>query len=145
MRLIRCDRCRKEIQPVLTDNRIGYVALNIRDLNTDDLIDGNPFEHADFCPECMREIEAFIRNVPKKEDPEMSETELINKILEGGGQPAQTAGKPKKKQPIDKGKIGALWDGKWSIKDIAEEMKCSDERVRQVLKELGKYPAKEEE
>ena len=84
MRLIRCDRCGKEIQPVLTDNRIGYVALNIKDLNTDDLIDGNPFEHADFCPECMKEIEAFIRKAPTQQDPEMSETELINKILEGG-------------------------------------------------------------
>lgn len=143
MRLIRCDRCRKEIQPVLTDNRIGYVALNIRDLNTDDLIDGNPFEHADFCPGCMKEIEAFIRKAPTQQDPEMSETELINSSK--GGQSGPAAGKAKKRPAIDKGKIGALWDGQWSVKAIAEEMKCSDERVRQVLKELGKYPTKEEE
>ena len=63
MRVIRCDRCLREIHPAQV-NRIGYVAINWRIIETDDLEDGNPFERCDFCPDCMKEIEEFIRMCP---------------------------------------------------------------------------------
>ena len=59
MRVIRCDRCGREIHPAQI-NKIGYVALNWRLIDTDDLEDGNPYEHCDFCPDCMEEIKSFI-------------------------------------------------------------------------------------
>ena len=43
--------------------------------------------------------------------------------------------KPKKGRKVDTGKIKALYDGKWSIKAIADEMKCSEQTVRNVIKE----------
>lgn len=55
-RIIRCDRCHKDIK---TDV-VGYIAWNRRDVITDDLILGNPFEHMDFCEKCMNEIKDFI-------------------------------------------------------------------------------------
>lgn len=68
MRLIRCDRCHKEILPAQI-NRIGYVALNWRHILTDDLEDGNPYEHCDFCPECMKAISDFIETNPVAVSP----------------------------------------------------------------------------
>lgn len=55
-RIIRCDRCRKDVKA----DTVGYIAWNRRDVKTDDLIDGNPFEHMDFCEKCMLEIKDFI-------------------------------------------------------------------------------------
>lgn len=139
MRLIRCDRCRKEIDPVLVD-KIGYVALNWRDLQTDDLEDGNPYEHCDFCPDCMAEIKNFIERThpaaaEQAPDPEPEPVK-----------PAPAADKKKPgRKPIDKGKIGALWDGNWKIEAIAEEMNLSTAQVWKVLHELRKISKTEAE
>ncbi len=135
MRVIRCDRCLREIHPAQV-NRIGYVAINWRTIETDDLEDGNPFERCDFCPDCMKEIEEFIRMCPPipvpAPDPEQK--------------PAAAADKKKPgKKPLDKGKIGALYDANWTMKDIASEMNCSEERVRQILHELGKITKDKED
>lgn len=68
MRLIRCDRCHKEILPAQI-NKIGYVALNWRHIQTDDLEDGNPYEHCDFCPGCMKAISDFVETNPTAVSP----------------------------------------------------------------------------
>ena len=135
MRVIRCDRCGREIHPAQI-NKIGYVALNWRLIDTDDLEDGNPYEHCDFCPDCMEEIKSFIEG----KHPAAAEEDAPDP----DPAPAKDKKKPGKKA-VDKGKVGALWDAGWSIKDIASEMNCSDERVRQILRELGKLNKKEEE
>ena len=38
--------------------------------------------------------------------------------------------KPKKAKPIDHGKIMALHNGRWTVKAIAEEMRISEQTVR---------------
>ena len=45
---------------------------------------------------------------------------------------------PKKggsKRKVDRGKIMSLYEGKWTIKDIAADVKCSEQTVRNVIKE----------
>lgn len=70
MRICRCDRCGKEL-PLRGDARIGYIALNWRDSQNDDLIDGNLFEKMDFCEECMDDIRSYIESLPLTVKPEM--------------------------------------------------------------------------
>lgn len=47
--------------------------------------------------------------------------------------------------PIDKGKIGALRDGGWSIAKIADEMGCSQATVYSVIKKLREKKEAEKE
>lgn len=56
-RVIKCDRCGKEIDP----KRIGYVSVMERK-DGDELTGKNPFEKMDFCVECMDLITKFITN-----------------------------------------------------------------------------------
>lgn len=57
-RIIRCDRCHKDID--INKGGVGYIAWNWRHIETDDLIDGNPFEHMDFCEGCMAAVKQFV-------------------------------------------------------------------------------------
>ena len=40
----------------------------------------------------------------------------------------------KEKKPIDEGKVMALYKAKWSQKKIADEMRCSQGRISQIIK-----------
>ena len=108
MRIIECDRCHKRIEK---PDRIGYVALNWRDLKTDALTGENPTEDLDFCDECMDEITAFISRKPA----------------------ADEIAAPQKKR-VDVGKIRALSKAGWSVKNIAEEVGCSEQTVYKHIK-----------
>ena len=64
MRIIRCDRCGKDISDY--DNT-GYVSVNWRPVCGDDgLVVDNPFEDRDFCEDCMDEIKAFVDKKSRK-------------------------------------------------------------------------------
>lgn len=48
---------------------------------------------------------------------------------------------PKKKggrKKIDRGKVGALYKGNWSVADIASEMGCKPETIEGIIKEIEK-------
>ena len=110
MRVIRCDRCGKDIQ-IAGERSVGYVEFNWRQLHGNDLVDDNPYEKWDFCPECMKEIKACIEKKPED--------------------------KIKKEKTIDKGKIDALWDAGWTEAMIAREMHLTEKKVKEILVELG--------
>lgn len=42
-----------------------------------------------------------------------------------------------KRKPIDVGKIGALWKAGWSVAKIADEMRVSEQTIRNYLKKMG--------
>lgn len=70
MRKIICDRCGAEI----TGNRIGYVAAGWRAPSDNSFLNKNPYEHMDFCEDCMNSIVAFIDGVDiVREEPEAVE------------------------------------------------------------------------
>lgn len=52
--------------------------------------------------------------------------------------PKKTGGRRKK---FDMGKLGALTDGGWSVKDIADELGCSEQTVRNKQKERAEQEA----
>ena len=122
MRIIKCDRCGATI-PNVSDN-VGYIAINLRDVDTDELVDSNPFEHWDICEDCLKAIHVFITQ------PKADKEKKFEEILESAD-----AGKKKKPYPgsgptIDVKKAQALRDAGWSVKKIAAELKTSMPTVR---------------
>lgn len=89
-RIIRCDRCRKDIK----SGKIGYIAQSWRHVETDDLIDGNPFEHMDFCEDCMAAVREYVlkpcqcEKIPSK--PVIACTETSDKCTETSDKCAET-------------------------------------------------------
>lgn len=127
MRIIKCDRCGAEI-PV-DQETTGYVALNLRQLETDDLIENNPFEHWDLCDECMKAIHAFITD--QKAKPEPKKFEEVLESIDAGKKPKKA--KPQKKigpHKWDKDKAQALRDAGWKLTDIAAECGVHESTVR---------------
>ena len=125
MRIITCDRCGAKIQEPEYENA-GYVSLQWRGIRTSEISE-NPFEDWDLCGDCFNDIEKFIKIKPLKADKEKKFKEIIESV---------DAGKKQKESKIDKGTVGALYDAMWSVREIAKEVKCSDERVRQILREI---------
>ena len=103
MRLIRCDRCHKEILPAQI-NRIGYVALNWRHILTDDLEDENPYEHCDFCPECMKAISDFIETNPVAVSPLLEKNQDMKEEPADPEPAAEPAAADKKKAGKEAGR-----------------------------------------
>lgn len=91
-----------------------------------------------------------VLKLPTFETKNAPETgEKCEKPAEKATKPTENEQKPQENDPIkrtrasniDDGKISALYKGKWSVKDIAEEMHISEQTVRnhlKVLSELGK-------
>ena len=52
-------------------------------------------------------------------------------------EPAEIASPAPRTKKIDRGKVSALYNGGWSVEDIAEEMKCSAQTIRNIVKEMG--------
>ncbi len=81
----------------------------------------------------------------KNPEKEPEKDENCEKIAEKATKPTENEQKPQENDPIKKirasnindGKISALYKGKWSVKDIAEEMHISEQTVRNHLKALG--------
>lgn len=67
----------------------------------------------------------------KSPDPEESREEKC--LNQKAGNPDKKEGKRKL---IDRGKVAALKNAGWSVKDIADEMRCSDKTIYYVLKKL---------
>ncbi len=121
MRIIRCDRCGKEMPWKDTDN-VGHVALRWKDIRTDELVGLNPYEDVEFCDDCMRAISDFIEKKP-----------AVVPI-----DPPAAVEKPKAsaKKKIDTGKLQALYEAGWSVPKIADELGCSDNAVYYHLNKL---------
>ena len=123
MRIIRCDRCGKEMPWKDTDN-VGHVALRWKDIRTDELAGLNPYEDVEFCDDCMRAISDFIEKKP-----------AIVAV-----EPAAVEEKPKAptaKRKIDTGKIKALYEAGRTIQWIAGDLKYSENAVRYHLDKMG--------
>ena len=124
MRVIKCDRC-GAIIPKSQDS-VGYIAVNMRDVETDDLLENNPFEHWDLCDSCLKAIHAFITGKTKQEKQEKFEGILDS--ADAGKKPA--ANKEPKKPSFDVGKAQALRDANRSVAWIAQEMGVSEPTIR---------------
>lgn len=124
-----CDRCGKLIEQEV--HQIGARFLDSEGLEMD-------HEYgAELCPACFREIDDMVAFMVKNPTIHFDGGKQI------GAEPENQ--KPKKntghgKLNLDLGKIGALYrTNKWSIKDIASDMHCSEQTIRNHLQEALDY------
>lgn len=131
MRIIICDRCKKEL-PKDIDNA-GYVSLGLRDVRTGESSEIKEFENWDLCESCMDAILDAVKMIaPVKHSKPMAES------LVQGSEPVEI--KPtatiKKKFSLDPEKVAQIKalskDGK-SIKEIAVETGVSEPTVRKYM------------
>lgn len=128
MRVIICDRCKKEL-PKDIDNA-GYVSLGLRDVRTGESSEIKEFENWDLCESCMNAILDCVQMV--KHSKPMAES------LVHGSEPIEI--KPtatiKKKLALDPEKVAIIRqmgdDGK-NVKEIAEYTGVSEPTVRKYL------------
>ena len=104
-----CDRCKKEIE----EKPLSFEAVLRRsETGTVEDVDGV----TDICESCandlMERIRKLILSPDVKEKPK----------------------KEAKKQMVDRGKVVALAKAKWSVAKIADEMRCSQQTVRNILR-----------
>lgn len=131
MRVIICDRCKKEL-PKDIDNA-GYVSLGLRDVRTGESSEIKEFENWDLCESCMDAILDCVQMIqPVKHSKPMAES-LIQ-----GSEPVEI--KPtatiKKRLALDPEKVAIIRqmgdDGK-NVKEIAEYTGVSELTVRKYL------------
>ena len=131
MRIIICDRCKKEL-PKDIDNA-GYVSLGLRDVRTGESSEIKEFENWDLCESCMDAILDAVKMIaPVKHSKPMAES-LIQ-----GSEPIEI--KPtatiKKKLSLDPEKVARIRtlaaDGK-NTREIAWETGVSEPTIRKYL------------
>lgn len=116
------------------------------DADKDYILDGKYAVMAkDKCPKkivakiCLKESElralvdkAVAEYYGEEQDHEQTAEEEKGKTISQKPKeqkPKKTGGRRKK---FDMGKLGALTDGGWSVKDIADELGCSEQTVRKI-------------
>ena len=127
MKLVRCDRCDKQVDVQLatfwSELKHNGVAL-------------------DLCPHCSVLFDAFMSGinyvndmtlVQKENEPKESKNESPKEPKKAEAPKAE----PPKQKRVDAGKIHALADAGWKIKDIAEDVGCSEQTVRNHLAKGG--------
>ncbi len=67
-------------------------------------------------------------------DPEEAKPSMGDETVKKN---AGTKPKPKKRKPFDSGRMKALLDGGWAIKDIADDMGCSQATIYDHMKKEG--------
>ena len=130
-RIIKCDRCGGEVNP----KKIGYVSMMERK-DGDQLVGENPFEQMDFCEGCMKLIKEFVSNATPKRTAKPKTDRGAERKQGASVDPPKKEEAPKK--PVDKGRIVALANAGWKVKDIALDARCSEATVYNVLKEAKK-------
>lgn len=116
-----CDRCGKQIEGSLYG-----IVINEYETLGDDLPTGTvktPDAQKELCPDCMK---ALVSNLAAFMDTEAKPHKRTTKKKKAAA-PAATK--------IDRGKILALHNAEWTVKNIAGEMGCSEQTVYNVLKE----------
>lgn len=120
MRVVKCDRC-GAIIPKDQDS-VGYIAINMRNIDTDALVDNNPFEYWDLCDNCLKEIHECITGPKTKQ-------ETFEQILDSADA-GKKAEKKKQAPKFDVGKAQALRNAHKPITWIAQEMGVSEPTIR---------------
>lgn len=120
MRMIICDRCRKEIDK---DMGIGSICAQVSGVKGT-VIKMNPYSKWDLCPSCMADIQEYIEApIREREQEEKKEDRKPKAVV-------------KKKRGADAEKIRELAASGLAPKDIAAEVGCSTQTVYNHMKEV---------
>ena len=151
---VKCDRCGKQFIPD-AQHKVGWIGMTWRIPETDDLESGvTPYEHCDFCENCMKAISDFIEGAVIEEEAPPEVEIVVNEppAAEEDGEAPQKAEEPPepkkaqknppKQKKLDVDKIISLYTAKepltpWTPEKIAAEMHCTVQAVRYHLKKEG--------
>lgn len=120
MRVIVCDRCGAEI----TGNPVKIYFQTVDRITGEEELDCEELDCIDLCGACADRIAEGIRKSCKQ--PAKS----ANQSCDVASPPPSRTGVNR----IDAGKVMALRTAGWNVKMIAEEMRCSEATVYNVLK-----------
>lgn len=100
MRLIVCDRCRKEIKGV---SKTGYINLDKRDIGTGELEGNREFDEWDLCDDCLMQIRDFVHMAPLKlkVDETLLTQTVMKQIKTVASTPEPDPGQGEEPDPID--------------------------------------------
>ena len=151
---VKCDRCGKEFVPD-AQHKVVWIGMTWRIPETDGLESGvTPYEHCDFCENCMKAISDFIEGAVIEEEAPPEVEIVVNEppaaeedgeAPQKGGEPhkpKKTKKNPPKQKKLDVDKIISLYTAKepltpWTPEKIAAEMHCTVQAVRYHLKKEG--------
>ena len=111
------------------------------------IFNGEESNELDLCEDCAKALNEFIYPMDPEEEEELEEeeepfipkklTDKLKKDLVKEIAPQKRA-RPGTKRSLDMGKVKALREAGWSLKQIAEEMGgCSPQTIANRLKEEG--------
>ena len=86
--------------------------------------------------ECVY-IRGVINRLIGGPDPVMTITGLPKAESEEVEKAVVKANAKARRDAIDYGKVRALWDAKWNVAKIADEIGCSEQSIRNYLKKEG--------
>ncbi len=118
-----CDRC-----GALLEKQAVKIIPNIVNLDTEDIL--HPVDEAangmHFCPLCTDEVMKVVRPPSSKEPP-------VQKMAPG------------KRRRLDAGRVMALHNAGWDNAKIADDLRATEEQVRQCIyyQEVKKYKSPE--
>ena len=124
--VINCDKCGKEIEG--NPARLEFYETERDDVSPIKLL-YQPDQ--DYCVDCVTELIALIDNFKPTNEEEKVEKKAESK-------------KPRKRR-VDVGKIWALYDAGWKTKDIAIDVECTPQTVRNILNADRPIPEYEKE
>lgn len=79
MRLIKCNRCKKE-KEIKAVKKSGYINLGMRNIASGELIVDHEFDDWDICDDCLMQIRDFVHMAPLK--LKVDETLLTSTVME---------------------------------------------------------------
>lgn len=114
-----CDRCGKQTDAV--------IQLGSRKIETETgFVEADDWG-AELCPDCFKEVDDMIAWLIQHPEIHFS-----------GGKAIQPK-KASNKKDLDLGKIAALRNAGWSMAKIADEMKCSEQTIRNHMDEAQAF------
>ena len=112
MRVIICDRCKAKID---CPDTIGAISLEVRGMKGT-LVKAYPWKEWDLCPSCVADIAEYVEGSTCEE-----EEKRLKAVI-------------KKRQPANAERIRELLGEGKGIKEIAKEVGCSEQTVRNHMK-----------
>ena len=131
-----CDRCGKKI-----DRLYAIIGHEVDRITGDYIKDENV--NLDFCEECYHKIMSEMTEIHGEMDGEIGELPFMDPVLDLEDNHEEIEEKIKRRLPLnskelDVGKMKALRDAGWTLKQIAEEFQCVPQTVANKLKKEGR-------
>lgn len=123
--IIYCDVCGKQITGRVY--KVGFGVVEGDQINGDEVFEDIE-QDMDFCVNCIGDVAEMVRNCKDRMTASTLELEEQEEP-----KPVEEPKEKKTRKKVDAAKVWALYDANWGTADIAFEMMCSTQTVRNIL------------